>query len=190
MNWNGMNLNRCTSFSLKGYLCGKNSKPAPPWMSVSPYLRTPMSLQELEGIFIHTFDAHSRRELTYGIYTYRHLSLVPGMGPVPLFTCFSYTRLPTQLQDEAAGGPSYSVFLHYTLNHVLIHFSSTSSQNHGLRNSLDSWLTSPPALEFSMLNASPFNFMYQAEITYSLSQVLISLSRLSPYQQIIQIHGE
>lgn len=95
-----MNLNRWTSFGLKAHLCIENSMLAPP-CSVSPYLRSFTSLQELEGMFIHL--KHPADVNWPIVFIPIVLYLWSWNG-----TCFSFlpaelvnTQLPTQLQDGA-----------------------------------------------------------------------------------------
>lgn len=107
-NWKVMNLNRWTSLGLKAQLCIENSMLSPP-CSVSPYLRSFTSLQELEGMFIHLKHPADVNWPIVFIPIVLHLWSWNG-------TCFSFlpaelvnTQLPTQLQDEAVGRTSYSV---------------------------------------------------------------------------------
>lgn len=121
-----MNLNRWISFGLKAQLCIENSMLALP-CSVSPYVRSFTSLQELEGMFIHL--KHPADVNWPIVFIPIVLYLLSWNG-----TCFSFlptelvnTQLPTQLQDGAVGRP-YSVSSLTIINPS----SSTSSQSHGL----------------------------------------------------------
>lgn len=77
--------------------------------------------------------------------------------------------------QESVGGPSYSLSSFTDIKKgpstlFWIHFSSTSSQSHGLKNSLDPRVTSLPVLEFSTLSTSLCNFMRRAEMHSHLAK--------------------